>query len=431
MSSEERKFQKRVAPLGVPDDLPEVALADEPGPSPEMVARMRARVLEQAAGVRRPAGRAWYRWAAAAAAVALVAVVAAGPSRVMAKMAGLLSFVPGFGMQQADSFLLYSPSPVQVAYKGGTVEVPGLMATGDGVTLRLIMRGYETWGPTGKPRLEDESGRSLGDASASGVARPGYWEQWLTFRGGVDEKTQALNLVLQDGDAELRIPVPLVLADGENPLAKFGPSVQAHGLSVAAQVHARSDTTEVSLLLQGEAPLAEGLGRPTPWALKGRLSGDGWETVITQESAGLGQMRTLSAESLPAGVDLARLAVDQLIVAEEGSATLTIPTSAGPVNQKVRLGRWDLGVTHTERSGDVLRVYLDLGPEGPESLHGIWEISLAGEPSSVAFGAGAEGERMAWFELKLLRESESVTLQFKHPEVRVEGPWVIDVPVRR
>jgi len=133
------------------------------------------------------------------------------------------------------------------------------------------------------------------------------------------------------------------------------------------------------------------------------------ENFLVQENSGLGQLRNLRPETLPVGLDQARLTIQSVIVAEAGRAQFTIPVTPGLVNQTVRLGRWDLTVTHTEASGDQLRVYLDLGPGGLTS---------------------AANGRLTWFDLEHSQEFETVTLQFNHPEARFVGPWVMDLPVQ-
>lgn len=432
MNSRERQLHEQLAPLGMPNDLVEVALKDEPGPSAETTARMKVKVMQRALRSQRPA-RPWYRWSLVAASAAALVVFAIGPSQVTARMQALLSFIPGFGMQKAESFLLYTPKPIQLEYRDGTVEIPGLMATSDQVSVRLVMRDYDQWGDlTRNVRLEDEAGRSLSGPSTSGVGEHHYWEQWLTFSGRVDPRTRTFTLVVPDGETELRIPIPVVSASDQNRLENFGPSATANGLVMSAQVQAYIDRTQVMLLLLGDFPLAEGLGRPTPEAVEGRLAITDRESTLIQENSGLGQLRTLRTETLPAGAGQVRLTVQSVIVAEEGGAQLTIPAAPGPVNQTVRLGRWDLTVTHTEGNGDKLRVYLDLGPEGPVTLHGVWDISLASESGAIWSGVSlpSENGRLSWFDLEHSQQSKTVTLQFRHPEVRFEGPWVIDVPVQ-
>lgn len=437
MNNEERLIQERLSGIGLPDDLVETALADEPGPSAEAVARMKARALQMAAGgpahalSPAPVPRSrWYRWPAVAAAALLLALAAAGPDRVTAAMQSIRAYIPGFGVQRAESFLLYAPDTVRVAYRGGTIEVPGLMATPDRVTLRLLLRGMDQWGP-GRTRLETESGRALNGLRSAGVGGASYQEQWLTFAGPVDSRTRSLVLVIEDGENALRIPIPLVPAAGENPLESFGPSATATGLRVAARAETGSDRTAITLLMISETQLVDGLPRPASDAIQGTLSAPGWESSLTQESAGLGQMRTATAGPLPAGVGQVRLTLRSILVAEEGEGQIEIPNRSGPIDRTVRLGRWEVKVTRAERDGNRLKLFLDLGPDGPASLHGIAEIGLVKGPSVVGIATSAESGRLEWFELSDLPESESVTVRFRYPEVRLQGPWVFDLGVQR
>ncbi|HYF78118.1 MAG TPA: hypothetical protein VD973_13340, partial [Symbiobacteriaceae bacterium] len=344
----------------------------------------------------------------------------------------LLSYVPGFGMQQTGTFLLYAPRPVEKAYNGGTIEIAGLMATEQQVTARVVLRGYGEWSPS-RIGLETEAGRSLDRGNAGGMGGGGYQEQWLTFTGTVDGRAQSLTVVVEDGTSLVRIPVPLVAATGESPLEQFGPSAVVNGLRVAARVQASGDRTGVSLLLMGEDPFVDGPGRPAYEAVAGSLTAPGWTGSLTQESMGLGQMRTVTAfGTLPDNVGQVQLTVDRILVAEQGEARLTIPTAPGRVDQVVRLGRWDVTVTHTEQVGDALRIHLDLGPAaGPAALFRVGAVTAPGEPSVVEEFWAPERRQQTWVDLKLQRQTEKVTLQLEHPEVLIAGPWVLDLPVDR
>jgi len=425
--------QKRMAALGLPDDLPEVALHDAPAPDAMAVERIRRMTMAKA-GLVGPAGHAkkapWTRrplaWGVAAS-LALVmfgSIAVAGPSQVWNK---LLSYVPGFGATDVASVRLALAGPVRVEAGSGIIEVRGLIVSGESATLRVFTRGFRM--DIDSVSLLNALGQELPRTGASVGASTDFSEGWFVFTGNVGAETRSLTVKVGDVD----VPVALVPSDQLLSVGQFGPSAFVNGYEVAAQVSAYVDRTAVTLLIGGapDGVQISGLGRKSVTPARPVTLTAGGRTWYPDRPGGSpGSVWHLEAEPLPAGTATVTLTVPALEIYERGDATVTLKVADGPLDRIVQVGRWPLKLTRTEVVDGNLRIHVDPGPAGSSYL--AWILDVKGKQiDHWSWQMDEETGRMLYFEVPIAKGARSVTLTLSRPEVVVEGPWTFEVPVTR
>ncbi len=481
---ENTALEQVLASLGLPDDLPEVALAGSPEPSPEALRRIKARTLArlpQACPARRnkPLFRQRFSPAATAAAALLLtvslALAWAGPSRVWAGVQQMLALVPGFGWVESgadEGWILYARQKVRRSGgdRGGFVEVSGLLANSRYTGLQLYcenLPGYApepdpgkeqteadrqqsyaaAWEPYFRLYLLDDADRRyyLSPEAPRSMAGGGASSQaWLQFPP-LDRSARRVTLVLPlDGTEELTVEIPLALLESDAERGEIGGSATRHGITVSAAAFAYADTwVAVAVDLGDRAGRVAELGRyftnlpaDRPVTLTGR-SGQPYPRA----SRGLGgwgvtaqNYTELFFTEAAEGEKQVRLEIPLLQICEAASARvkITVPGSGSlDLDQAVALGRFPLRLTRAETILDGeqrrLRIYVDLGPAGPETLE---RFTLGGSRSwSCKFNAVSG--RMEYLEIPLDGNPTRLALTLTDPVYSVAGPWVLELPLQR
>lgn len=436
MTDDEKRLQAQLAPLGLPDDLVEIALKDAPALAPEALARIRKRTLDRAAGGDRvPVQRKPRRLAvwAAAAALALVAVgttAVVGPDQVWARF---MQYVPGFGTRDAGEATLAAERPVRVEEGGKWVEVRGLMAGEQGISVRVATHGV----PLSLANVLLEAGGTQVPMTSGHYSTGGGqdYEGWLwTPENNLSTDLRSVAVLVRDGTREWRIPLALVPGSQLVAIEQFGPSATVSRYRLAARLTAYENRTALTVLTGAPAgEMVIELGRNFPDMAADRpltLSAPGWEREPGSRGDTLDETWEFETDSLPAGAESVRLTVPAVEVRQTGQAKVRLPVATGDVNQTVQVGDWPVTITRTEDlGGGSLKLWFDLGPAGTRYLTGLGLVKQGGREVSRSWKVDEVHGQMEWMVIDLKPGAKSVMLTLGEPHIVVEGPWVIDLPV--
>ncbi|HLN61260.1 MAG TPA: hypothetical protein VK464_06860 [Symbiobacteriaceae bacterium] len=437
-ANEERELQQQMAPLGLPDDLTEVALRQGPAPDAAAVARIKARALARAAEASAPTTvrhaptphkmRRWPRALAAAAALIALTVVAVPGSRQA--LARFLQFVPGFGAREAGTARWAAARPVRLERNGAWVEVAGLMAGADSITVNLRTGGVPI--DFQNVFVEDGAGHRIPLASGSWSTNSEHtYDGWLTAQGSFTPGGRAVTVVIE-GAQPWRVPLNLVPGDQLLGIDQFGPTATVGDYTMAARLTAEADRSRLDVLVRStrEGARVEALGQSVPHRPM-TLSTPDWTDLPRPQEAGRSELFQFAAAPLPPGAAEATLTIPAIEVSEPGEGKVTVPAAAGPVDQTVNIGRWSLKLLRTEVAEDQLRVYVEPGGAGPEYLWAFGELKVNGQSGSWSRYHSPETGRLVWFAFQPPQGARSVTLTLGRPQVAVTGPWTITLPVQR
>ncbi len=478
--SEDRVLDQFLEAIGLPDDFSETVLALEPEPTAETLQRIKKRTLARVSQAPPYRRRALFKRASSALTAAAVillftaalAVAWVGPERVWAGMQRMLTLVPGFGLVEKgeqEEWVLFARQKVRVEGGGGFVEVSGLLANPHYTGLQLYIEGLpgyvshpdpqvdkkkeEDWQADHDARWEnylhlyllDDAGtrydlppdapRFLGGGGAVNQA-------WLQFPP-LDRAARQVTLVVPlEGRETLRVEVPLTILEDGAGWDSCGASSIEKDITVSA---AAFDYTGIWIALSVHLNNRRGtvveLGRHFPGLPADQpltLTGPGGQQYSPQ-LRGWGEMPQnyfeLYFEELEDGENQVQLIVPLLQIREEASAKVkvNVPVIDSPedLDLAVTLGRFDLKLTRAEKicdgDQDYLRLYVDLGPAGTETLEGF---TLSGNQS---WGCTFDREtgRIQYLEIPLKGNPSRVTLTLADPVYSLIGPWILDLPVQR
>lgn len=463
--------------LGVPEDLPEVALCGEPAPPADALERIKQRTMQKItvsksqAQSRKPA--VFARWlkvsVAAAMVVAFIAASWVGPAHVWAGLKKALSLVPGFGLfeQEAAQFTLIAAERVRVPHKGGYIEVSGILAQPESTFLSIYFNqvpGINEMPESKdiKPEEEeasyrerkdkimqiyllDEAGRDYRYSKNSGFSWAGSEkDSHVSLQlPSLNEDVRQVTLVipLEVGE-EVRIQVPLASLAEVSEWAEISNTATARGITVSAAAHftAGSDTRVSLFVIPPESSRRiEEIGRyfggdilaSLPVALTGDR-GRSYEFLRYGQTGWQANYYELYFEEVGPAEKEVTFSIPILLFRDEGKARVTVPVpSEGSLelDQDVVLGRFPLTLRRAEvvhyPHGDTLRVYVDLGPVGEETLEGftldISNGSWGGKYDEVT-------GQLEYFEVGLDGKSKNMKFTLKDPVYSIEGPWDITFP---
>jgi hypothetical protein len=472
---EEREMAAWLGRIGLPDDLPEVALGGEPGPSAESLARIRRLTLARI-DARTIRSRRWLVPAAAAAIVLMGLFAAFGPSKVLAEVQRILRYVPGIGIRTQEEFSLAAGKPITIKNGDGELRILGVMADSRSTVVRLQARNFPDahgWlspdfgrGPLfAQVFLIEESGARHPAGPSSLGSGGDFREAWIGF-GPVSSSSRKVWLAFpgEGASEETRIEISLVPSDALTSLEQLGPSATVRGVSLAATADFNPENTDITVLARPDQPeaMVVELG---PWAATPdrsiRLVDDqGREYEEINLGGGtLGVINYRRFRPLLPGSTRATLIVPVVSVREKGTATVELPVpedGSVAVDRVVQLGRFELRLTRVERipgetwvepivdkakaeqvgrgaptegiireEPDKLRVYVNPGPAGPEELK---EFALQPSRSMSGYGAVLDGlsERILYLEVPVEPGQREIRLTLKDPVVSVKGPWVLE-----
>jgi hypothetical protein len=150
-----------------------------------------------------------------------------GPQRILAGISGLVRFVPGFGLEQAEQFTLAMPEPIRVTHKDTVYDITGFLVTDEYSLLNMKAEGYIQNAAIFLGKYKDQDGNQLPYLEDVGGTR--YTGSYNSVSNGGDltgvswgsftfeplpPQTQLIYLKLPDYDGGTwKIAIPLVDAD--------------------------------------------------------------------------------------------------------------------------------------------------------------------------------------------------------------------------
>ncbi|GBF76766.1 hypothetical protein PA598K_05253 [Paenibacillus sp. 598K] len=355
--------------------------------------------------------------------VIALAVVLSQQSQVWATLARALQFVPGLGIVQQETSQLYVlQEPVRLAVGSGTLTITGAMSD-ERMTVLSTSWSDSTIPPasitlTTERGIRHELTRSL--ASGSG----GDWSSIYWIDGPIDTG-EAIRLTLPL-DPPLDIPLALQAAESYADYEALGPTQTHHGLSITAAARRIDDQLRVTLL-----SLPQEDYRLYEYDLHG-LIGAGGGLQIADHQGNAIDMHADRAVAAPASEfyftvtdgGRYRVTLPEVFVEYPDTAKVKLPTeSRDALQETVELAGFPVTFTRTERIGDRLRVYMDMGdPAAAVALQrfSLRELSYAAEQDETT---GA----YIWMEFEVPDGARSITLQLERPIVVVRGPWTFDL----
>jgi hypothetical protein len=425
-ANEERDLQAELAPVGLPDDLPEVALTGEPAPDAAALGRIKQRALARVAAVvpedvrveaarRRPRRWAW-NLAAAVALLALTTTVVVGPDQVRAYVG---RFIPGLGLADQTGVRLAAAAPVRAVQDNQRVEVLGLVLDEHGGWLSLVseyvpLTDQNVW-------LEDTAGHRTQLKSSGRSWSSRSYHGWYRVPKSVRAPDSRLTVVVEDA-ASWRLDVPLVPGDQLPSLDQFGPSASLLGYTLTARAIDLGDRTGVDVLVQ-RAP--EGARVQGIHALA--LQAPGWTSDLSAKSAPITELWQYDADPLPSGATSVTLTIPALEVHEFAQGSVKLHVATGPVDKVVQMGQRSVRITRTEVTDEGLAVFVEPSP----GLAAWVALQVDGEGTGWMHRRSEQTGLIESFVVPVPAGARTVALTMVQPEVFLQGPWIIDIPVTR
>lgn len=466
----ERKFMKTV---GIdPNDL-DGLVANAPVLSPAMQARLQQRTwdkleklgvtpLAPAKPGRGPAG--WAGWATrrrlavAAAVIAIGAsLVVAGPS-VYGALQRVAQFVPGIGITETNEQTLVMSEPVTVTGRRGSLTITAMLVTPEHAELRFTIDSVDIVKPDPRSlgqaplqaalvmadgtRVEQSSVISTaGENSITGTV-------WFPpFPAPVDSVTLELSSLLGGDSFSAQIPL-VAAADAGLAEAVSGPWSDLHNgveVRVPQMVH-----TGDRIVLTLEGSVAGRKARIE--ALGPALSTSAWpgDLILVDDLGHSYPLLTAESELYIAGTQpltavfqgpvqpeakALRLIIEGIQMQEEGEARLRLPLrrlTIGeeiPVGETLLVGNWPVvlrSITRVTESRFLLDVDLGSWRDGAVLQY----ISILPYRTSGGGFFTWDGGQATNFGVEYLPKNGYLDLALREPTVYVEGPWLIDLPLR-
>ncbi|MCW3491660.1 hypothetical protein [Dethiobacter alkaliphilus] len=438
--------------MGLPDDLPEIALANDPGPSAESIQRIKDRTMKQISEAkedssqkRRHAGIRRFKIIAAVAAVLAVVIISIGPMQVVAGIKNVFHFVPGFGLveNEKEGFTLVAAENITAEHQNGYLEVTGLVAQSHATYLNFALHGirdldehfFEIY-------LIDDKGREYryeqGLSSGTWSVNEDPTIVYLVLPP-LKEETDLLNIVvpLPSGE-EVKADIPLVsYLDLQGWESDY--HATKHGVTVGANVQF-GETTNVSLFIVPEDSSLQ-LNYTQRVSLTGK---NGREYNMENIHFAWGGQFSALPDNQPSYYELffekpdpdeeeLVFSVPYITFIEQGRASATVPVpdeGAIDVNKKITLGRFPMIitsteiVTHPDIPGTFLRVITDFPTTGNNKLVDF----MLENDFSASSGFTDSGEYYIEINVNQI-ERDEVKLDFSTPVYSLEGPWSFVIPV--
>ncbi|MCR3921404.1 MAG: hypothetical protein NUK65_02670 [Firmicutes bacterium] len=469
-------IRKGLASIGVPDDLPEIALAAKADPSEDALQRIKSKTMERLATtntVRKAKAGHFTRTlktiAAAAAVLMVLLTTWLGPSQVWAGLQKALRQIPGFGVFEEETldFSLVAAERVRVEHQGGYLEVSGLMSQPERTILSLYFNDVSGFNETVEKEdgpkevldekmeqsfarikekivqlyLRDENGREYHLDQQGGFSwASGGSESHVSLElPPLDEKTRLVTLVVPLTTREkLIVEIPLVSVAEIERWDKIANTTSTHGITVSGTTHLTTDT-RVSLVVLPKGPhvrvdsLGRMMGKGNPATQPMTLVDQSGKEYELQRFGQTGWQPNYF-ELYFAGVEVKEqpvtLSIPVILLQEEGEVSVTVPVPREgtiELNQQITLGRFPLTLTRAEvvtnPHGKSLRVYTELGPVGQETFE---SFSLDFRKSGGGLLKYDENTgQMEYFEVDLNDQPYRYKFSFNKPVYSIEGPWEI------
>ena len=413
-------------------------------------------------------GRRFKMVAAAVAAAVFMVTAWLGPAQVWAGLQRALSLVPGFGLLEREGaeFTLLAAERVRLNHGGGHIQVSGLLAQPEGTFVSLYI--YRIPGINDMTVEKPSPGVEAEYEASFQVRRKQLLQMYLLDQEGreyrmgdrvifswaegnrdahvslqlpplnPDVRQVTLVIPMETGE-EARIHVPLVSLEEQGEWAEVADMVTAGGITVSASAHFSEDTRISLFILPDSDRGIDSIGRffggdipaSRPASLTGS-GGEGYEFLRQGQAGWQPNYFELYFEEMKPGEEEATFSIPVLLLREEGRARVKVPVPRDEVshdlNQEINLGRFPLTLVRAEvvsyDHGDALRVYVDLGPAGEETLE-----SFTLEYQSWGWTINRETGRMEYFEVALEGNPRHMNFTLTSPVYSVEGPWEFTFPV--
>jgi|GEM_PF-3055162 len=433
-SPEETDFIKKLGPMDMSEDFIDWLANTQPHPTEDNLKRIKLCSLKQ---VRANAMKRTRRWQVAAAVVLLGIVLsffAIGPGKVVAEIAKLLHYVPGFDSQtMEEKDFLSATQPVVVKNGGQMLEVMGLVSDSSKTYLHIRMNEIgitlDNWKDT--ILLKDPAGRLVPAKSGSWSSGGNNTEGWFAF-APLDQDSRTVT-VLISGYPHLIALINLVPSDKLMGLDEAGISATAQGITITAVPELREEALVVNLLFQN-----------APGARVNRIGDAPFTQAELHGPNGLFSLLENHRTDLRFAItgpepEMMKLIIPELVVSEqEKPVKLKIPIPAAGQNlgldTKLVLGRHTLLIKRIERLNNSLRIYLDSQSPAGWKLSWIyleeWESPWSSRGLSYCGQRDGITRKIQYFDVdldELKRQENYVVLMLKNPDSIVQGPWEFNI----
>lgn len=448
---EEIQLIKQLGSAGLPDDFADVVCNEVAGVNRKTKKAIQKATLKKI-HTSKITGR-FMQWPGVAVLLAaLIFTAALGPQRILAEISGMIRFVPGFGLENAEQITLAAVEPVIIT-RGDTVyEISGMLVNSQYTTMHIkaegAIRGVQTF--TGEdeegnklPYLLDEEGSmyvSKGHSISYGNSYHGVARGSFTL-DAVNPGIRLIYLVLPDiSGGTWQMPIPLITADNLIAAEELYLTAHRHGVTVTAMHQSRDEESVVTLLIQpigknsyvtevGNRYHSQSTGRPPTLR-----DNEGREFSLLDKGSSTGYVGGVPYElhfSRPESTaDFLYLSIPEIhfqIFSVNTNFTLPVPLEGEmKLDKKIRLDRFTATVTSVERiSPTELRIYVDPGPDAEQYLESF-RLSTTSSMMKVNEHTG----RMEYFEVDITPGQKTIKLTADRPEYVVVGPWEIEIPLR-
>lgn len=436
-----------------PDDLERLAEGAPPVDA-AVRERVRSRVQQKALAAPVPAPRKPLRLHWAVAATLLIAL--GGTTLVASSVAAqealmrLVRIIPGVGIATTDEGSQVLKEPVTIDLGGPQATVTGLVSTPDETRVRVTVTGLERPAPGQMQVKGAEGALLLPDGRRLDLRRSKHsrsldsMELTLVFPplpAGTARVHLEVGGPLFDLNQGLRADLALVGAGDKELTAAWegGRSQEVHGVTVVVP-HFGLDGDRIRLTAEVEgAELAFDLQERRTAELQPHLTDEKGRIypLVSAESDAFGMRRDGKYElvfkgPVPADAGALRLVVPSLTVYREGSATLPLPLAQIEPGQTVEIGRelqvgdftvWVDSITRRDPTRfdinyrpDVIRT-LSVGVKGTRLSFSNHELGASAQTVTLELPAAPEGTELV--------------LEFHRPQVRLQGPWTVDLTLAR
>lgn len=454
---------------------------------PHFVQALGTRLRQDAAGRRRlsplprrrggwlgalSAGRAGGRtWGIRVAAVLLVVLLGTGlwtAAPVRAQLQQLACLVPGLGLRACGTGDLVSTAPVTASRGGITVTVSQLLAADRATIVRLEVSGLPTESGSvillqTRVALRDDQGHTspatapFGGAGAA-TSLPGTLAnvqgEWVLQ--ALTPNVRAVDVLLTApaplGDWSIPIPVVPIQRAGL-PIAQGSANNVTHaGVTVhVASVLATTQETIVQLKAEAPGSFLRSLGGYR-WIQPLLLRDDHGRTYTERPNppSAAPFLDGIFASNVvfppvPQDVQTAELTLPTVIVAEPGEATATIPLAgkqAGehiPLDTSVALGGFTFRITGAdlvqEQGGRGLALQVTLGGwQAGRKLLRFDDVLVNQHPATSASFLADSSALLQVTQIRVALPpgaSTQVRITFRQPQVAIQGPWPLVIPIKK
>jgi len=435
---EEADFMKRLGPMDMSGGFFGWLEDTDPQPTEESLERIKLCSVNQ---TRAKATKKCRKWQVAVAVVLLgiaLSVFVIGPGNVVAEIANLRRYIPGFDAKtMEEKSFLSATQPVIVKNGNQTLEVMGLVSDSSKTYLHVRMNQVEitrnNWKDT--VLLKDSTGRLVPANGGSWSSGGNNTEGWFAFEP-LAQDSRAVTVMIS-GNSDLSARINLVPSDKLMGLDEAGISATAQGITITAVPELREESLVVNLLFQNVPEVRVISIGDAPFTQAELQGPKGLYRLLENHQTDLRfEMTGLEPEKV-------KLIIPELVVSEEEKPVkLKIPIPAAgqtlAMGTKLSFGRHNLVVQRVERLNNSLRIYLDSESQAGWKLEWVkleeWESPWASRGLSYSGKRDEITGKIQYFEVdleELKRKENYVVLLLENPDSIVQGPWEFNIEKNR